>query len=72
MRQCVLRKGNRYKTAWIPAEFAVTGKAVKLMDEDGWIVVSVGMYQKTVEEPHGYLSGGVASPARPAGKGRKA
>jgi hypothetical protein len=41
-RQCCLeRKGTR-TTSWIPEEFAKVGKVLKLKEEDGWVVKSVG------------------------------
>jgi hypothetical protein len=59
MRQCVLRKHNRYQVAWIPAQFAVKGRYVRLKDDDGWKVETVGMYQKEVNGQRGYFAGGV-------------
>jgi len=59
MRQCILNKSNRWQTAWIPRQFAVKGKYLKIHDENGWRVMSVGTFQERVELPHGYLSGGV-------------
>lgn len=59
MRQCVLNRGARWQIAWIPSQFAVVGKYLRLLDENGWRVVEVGAWQKHVELPHGYLSGGV-------------
>ena len=59
MRQCVLRKHNRYQVAWIPSKFAVVGLYIRLVDDDGWLVQAVGVYQKTVEDRHGYFAGGV-------------
>ena len=59
MRQCKLRRGNLYQVAWLPVQFAIHGRYLRLLDVDGWQVVEVGMYQKSVELPHGYLSGGI-------------
>jgi hypothetical protein len=59
MRQCILNKNNRWQTAWIPKQFAVKGKYLRILDEDGWQVKSVGTYQEKVEAPHGYFAGGV-------------
>jgi hypothetical protein len=59
VRQCVLRKGNLEKIAWIPARFAVQGKFLRLLDDDGWQVELVGTYQESVETPHGYFAGGI-------------
>ena len=41
-RQCELKRGNTKMTSWIPEEFARVGKVLKLKDEDGWKVISVG------------------------------
>ncbi len=60
MRQCVLRKGNRYRVAWIPSHFAVMGHYLKLKDEDGWQVELVGIFQSVVREQRGYFAGGVS------------
>ena len=57
MRQCRLRKYNRYQIAWIPAKFAVKGKYIRLHDDDGWLVeseftigVATGMAWKSLEK----------------------
>lgn len=34
--QCVLRKNNLVRTSWIPKEFAIPGKILKLRDNDKW------------------------------------
>jgi len=46
-RQCNLRNGNSHTTSWLPEEYAVKGKVLKLKKddeswEDGWIVESAG------------------------------
>jgi hypothetical protein len=52
-KQCILEKNKESgvstqtaavsrQIAWIPSKFAVVGKLVKLKDENGWRVVSVG------------------------------
>ena len=56
----MLQRGNRFKVAWIPAHFAVRGKYLKLIDEDGWKVLTVWAFQSKVEERHGYFMGGVS------------
>ena len=56
----MLQRGNRFKVAWIPAHFAVRGKYLKLLDEDGWKVLTVWAFQSKVEERHGYFMGGVS------------
>ena len=40
--QCTLQRGTVQQHAWIPSEFAVKGKFVKLLGEDGWEILSVG------------------------------
>lgn len=40
--QCRLQRGATEQVAWIPSEFAVRGKYVRIKDVDGWRVVSVG------------------------------
>ena len=59
MRQCKLRKGNVYQTAWIPVKFAVKGKILRLIGDDGWLVLEVGAYLDNVEGQRGYFAGGV-------------
>jgi hypothetical protein len=43
--QSELNKGNKIIIAWIPEEFAVIGKVLKIKDysrwEDGWTVVKI-------------------------------
>ncbi len=45
-RQCTLTRTKHgvqlQQIAWIPAKFAVVGKFLRLRDEDGWQVISVG------------------------------
>jgi hypothetical protein len=41
-KQCELSNGTRRQVAWIPEKFAQTGKVLRLHDEDGWRVKSVG------------------------------
>lgn len=41
-RQCLLVKSEKiYQLAWIPRQFAVVGKPLRLRDEDGWVVDKV-------------------------------
>ncbi len=46
MRQCHLSKktenGRQIQVAWIPEKFAVAGNYLKLHEENGWLVDSVG------------------------------
>jgi hypothetical protein len=46
-------------TAWIPVRFAVKGKTLRLIDDDGWRVIEVGSYLDKVEGQRGYFAGGV-------------
>lgn len=46
-------------TAWIPVKFAVKGKTLRLVDDDGWKVIAVGAYLDHVEGQRGYFAGGV-------------
>jgi hypothetical protein len=59
VRQCQLRRGTTYKTAWIPAQFAKVGNWIRLLDEDGWRVESVGTWLPAIAQHHGYFAGGV-------------
>lgn len=40
-KQCALQKGASHSMAWIPEQFAVKGKFLKIKEEDGWQVVGV-------------------------------
>lgn len=44
-RQCEVRRGNAIRLTWIPAEYAVEGRNLRLRDNgkwsEGWLVVSV-------------------------------
>jgi hypothetical protein len=44
-RQCKLQKKNTFQTSYIPEEFAVMNKIIKLRDnnvwDDGWKVIAV-------------------------------
>ena len=48
-RQCMLERFEfpvrTQQVAWIPEQFAVVGKYVKILDEDGWRVQEVGSRQ---------------------------
>jgi hypothetical protein len=59
MRQCELSRGNRRLVAWIPTQFAIKGRYVRLLDVNGWRIDAVGVYQKSVDIPRGYFAGGV-------------
>lgn len=58
-RQCKLVKkipeGEKHQTSWIPSEFAVEGKILKLRDSDGawdngWKVAKAGSHEVDHEE----------------------
>lgn len=59
VRQCNLVRGNIHKTAWIPERFARVGNWIRLFDEDGWLVVSTGIWLPEVAQHHGYFTGGI-------------
>lgn len=51
--QCTLIKGSQRYTCWLPSKYAIVNNYVKIKDEDGWLVFSVGDTQldsKYVEE----------------------
>jgi hypothetical protein len=39
--QCKLRKKNIFQYAWIPSEFAVLKKVLKIKNDNGWVVEEV-------------------------------
>jgi len=41
MIQCQLVKDNTNITAWIPVKFAETGRYLKLIGDNGWLVTKV-------------------------------
>src|SRR5688572_14107755 len=43
--QCRLQRGAAQQVAWIPSEFAIRNKYIRIKDVDGWRVVSVGAEQ---------------------------
>lgn len=56
-RQCIMTKSSGQSilqvTSWIPEQFAKIGKYLKLKDDDGWKVISVGSVvydEQTVNE----------------------
>lgn len=50
-RQCTLTMQDGPLTAqqvsWIPEEFAVVGKVLKIKDQDGWRVKDVGSHRQS-------------------------
>lgn len=42
-KQCMLVKGQTVQFLWIPEKFANKGKCLRLKEDDGWIVRSVGI-----------------------------
>jgi hypothetical protein len=60
VKQCILNNGSVWQVVWIPVQFAVKGRYLRLVDSDGWRVVEVcEPFQANVNVPRGYLSGGV-------------
>lgn len=49
-RQCALQKGDSHHMAWIPEQFAVVGKFIKIKEDDGWEVKFVSDGTRTAEE----------------------
>lgn len=41
MRQCKLRRGRRHQIVWLPVQFAIRGKYLRIQKEDGWLVEAV-------------------------------
>ena len=39
--QCLLLKGKTSQLAWLPEKFAVQGKYVRLLEDNGWMVDKV-------------------------------
>ncbi len=35
-RQCLIAKGTRHRTTWLPEKFAKQGKLLKIKLDDGW------------------------------------
>ena len=50
-RQCILQKGSKIQTVWIPEKFAVVDTFIKLKTDDGWKVKAVS----TNREPYSFL-----------------
>ena len=60
MKQCRLVRGNHIQICWLPVKFAISGRYVRLFDQDGWLVERVfQLYQAEPSVPHGYFAGGV-------------
>ncbi len=55
-KQCVLKKGNQTQVSGIPEEYAKIGNRLKLRDEDGWVILSVGQnvipYSNSIIKQH--------------------
>jgi hypothetical protein len=50
--QCNMQRNNVHYTAWIPEEKAHVGRVLKIIDEDGWVVTSVG----TLKQPSKWIN----------------
>jgi hypothetical protein len=59
MRQCILKRNNTFQTAWIPNKFARIGKYLEILDQNGWQVISVGIFIKDFNYHRQYFAGGV-------------
>ena len=46
-RQCTLTMKTVEQVAWIPEEFAIIGKILKINDQDGWRVKVVGLHRQS-------------------------
>ena len=48
-RQCKMQKKNSYQVSYIPEEFAVMNKVIKLREngewDDGWVVIEVSSFR---------------------------
>lgn len=44
-KQCTMTKNETSQVAWIPEEFAKVGKFLRLEDDNGWEVTSVGTHR---------------------------
>lgn len=55
-KQCKLTRENTYTVSWIPAEFAVVGKRLRLREngvwQDGWVVESAFGEAQTPPDNH--------------------
>ena len=49
-RQCRMTKKNAVNVAYIPEKFAVVGKYLRLVDDDGWKVETVSEHFQTSQE----------------------
>lgn len=54
-KQCrLVKNGITEQTSWIPEEFAVNGKVIKIREngvwDDGWVVESSGGQARTTEQ----------------------
>lgn len=41
MKQCTLSRGTAQQTVWLPAQFAVKGRYLRIQDVNGWCVDAV-------------------------------
>ena len=57
VRQCMLRRGDIEKVAWIPERFARDGNWLRLFDQDGWRVIRTGIWLPSIAQHHGYFAG---------------
>ena len=52
-RQCKMQKHDSFQTSFLPEEFAIKNKVIKLRDngvwDDGWQVIEVSSFRRTEE-----------------------
>ena len=41
--QCELQKDDKHMVSWIPERYAIQGRILKLKNDNGWKVMSVGV-----------------------------
>jgi len=49
-KQCILRKGMKIQTAWIPEEFAVQNKMLDIKGDPSWVAISASTESISYEE----------------------
>lgn len=61
-KQCKMQKGNTFQTGYIPEEFAVLDKIIKLREkgvwDNGWKVIEVGSFRhadETLPDSHSLI-----------------
>jgi hypothetical protein len=49
-RQCLLTNRDKSQVTWIPSSYAIKGKCIRIKEDDGWFVESVGKNEITSQE----------------------